>query len=113
MTFSDAFFFLDTLRVNKGLEQLMITESVHEKHLNALHPGENFSSFIFRLLIFFFFKINIFEKLFQDYHLSVKQFGPRSRSKLFAKGISRRHLGGQRVFTCWISFAPVFSFIYC
>ena len=26
----------------------------------------------------FFFKINIFEKFFQEYYLSVKQIGPRS-----------------------------------
>ena len=48
----------------------------------------------------FFFKINFFEKLFQEHNQSVKQFGSRSgltfcqawsASKLFAKVISRRH----------------------
>ena len=34
----------------------------------------NFVNFSFHLLIFFF-KINIVEKLFQEYHQSVKQFG--------------------------------------
>ena len=46
------------------------------------------------------FKINLSEKIFQEYHQSVKQFGSRSGptfcrarsgSKLFAKIISRRH----------------------
>ena len=50
-----------------------------------------------RLLIFF--KINIFDNFFQEYHQSVKQFGSRSGrtkcpawsgSKLFAKVITRR-----------------------
>ena len=36
----------------------------------------NFSCFCCRLLIFF--KINFFEKFFQEYHLSVKQIGSRS-----------------------------------
>ena len=27
---------------------------------------------------FFFFKLNFYEKLFQEYHQSVKHFGPRS-----------------------------------
>ena len=48
----------------------------------------------------FFFKINFFKKLFQEYHFSVKQIGSRSGltfcrawsgSKLFAKVISRWH----------------------
>ena len=47
-----------------------------------------------------FFKINLFEKFFQKYHLNVKQIGSRSGltlcqalsgSKLFAKVISRSH----------------------
>ena len=47
-----------------------------------------------------FFKINFFEKFFQEYHQNVKQFGSRSGltfsralsgSKPFAKAISRGH----------------------
>ena len=37
------------------------------------------------------FKINFFEKLFQEYRQSVKHFGFKSEAKLFAKVISRRH----------------------
>ena len=58
----------------------------------------NFSCFCCRLLTFF--KINFFQKFFQEHCQSVKQFGPRSGptfwwpwswSKLFAKFISRRY----------------------
>ena len=46
--------------------------------------------FFFLFFFFLFFQINFFEKFFQEYHQSVKQFGSRSRSgsKLFAKVIS-------------------------
>ena len=49
----------------------------------------NFSCFCCRLLTFF--KINFFNKFFQEHYQSVKQFGSRSGSKLFAKVISRRN----------------------
>ena len=54
----------------------------------------------FCVACWFFFKINFFEKFFQEYLRSGKQFGSRSGptfrrawagSKLFAKVISRRH----------------------
>ena len=60
-------------------------------------PGKFFPLFC-RLLNFF--KINFFEKFFQEYDQGVKQFGSRSGlterqawsgSKLFAKVISRQH----------------------
>ena len=60
-------------------------------------PTVFFFAYIF-VICNFFFKINFFEKFFQEYHQSVKQFrtwsGPtlyraRSGSKLFAKVISR------------------------
>ena len=60
-------------------------------------PLENFFTIFCRLLIFF--KIKLFEKFFQEYHQSVKQFWSRSDrtfcqpwsgSKLFAKVFSRR-----------------------
>ena len=51
----------------------------------------------FFVVCWFFFKINLFEKLFHEYHQSVKQFGSRSGptfswsgSKLFATVISRK-----------------------
>ena len=37
----------------------------------SLHPG-------YLLSADFFFKIDFFKKFFQEYHQSVKQFGPRS-----------------------------------
>ena len=64
----------------------------------------NFSCFFCRLLIFF--KSTFFKKLFQEYHLSVKQLGSRSGltccwawsgSKLFAKVISRRYSVGNEL----------------
>ena len=64
---------------------------------NSLPPEKLFILFC-RLL--FFFKINFFEKFFQEYYLRVKQIGSRSGptfcqawsgSNLFAKVISRQH----------------------
>ena len=61
-------------------------------------PGK---SFILFCLLLIFFKINFFQKLFQEYQLSVKQIESRSGrtfcrtwsgSKLFAKVISRRRV---------------------
>ena len=43
--------------------------------LDSLPPG-NFSP-AFLLSVYFFFKINFFEKLFQEYDQSVKQFESR------------------------------------
>ena len=62
-------------------------------------PGKFFK--LYYHLLIFFSKINFLEKIFQEYHLSVKQIwsrsGPTFRrawsgSKLFAKDIRRRHL---------------------
>ena len=59
-----------------------------------------------------FFKINFFEKFFQKYHQSVKQFESRSGptfcwassgSKMFAKVFSRRHL----LFCCLLIFFKI------
>ena len=58
-----------------------------------------------------FFKINVFQKFFQEHYQSVKQFGSRSGpmfcwslsgSKLFAKVISRQQVttGKEEVFVC-------------
>ena len=41
-------------------------------HINSLPPGKIFMFFCCLLI---FFKINFFEKFFQNYHLSVKQIG--------------------------------------
>ena len=74
---------------------------VPEVDFNSLPPGNFFMLFCFLLI---FFKFNFFEKFFQEYYQSVKQFGSRSDptfcrawsgSKLFAKVISRWHLKGK------------------
>ena len=68
-------------------------------NVNSLPTGNFFMHFC-RLLIFPIL-INFFEKFFQEYHQSVKQFGSRSSQhfdmpdlgpNLFAKVISRLHL---------------------
>ena len=67
--------------------------------INSLPPA-------FFVACWFFSKLTFFEKLFQEYHLSVKQIGSRSGpmfcqalsgSKFFAKVMSRWHLSRQRV----------------
>ena len=50
-------------------------ENLLSESILTLSPG-NFSRFFCSLLIFF--KINFFEKLFQEYNQGVKQFGSRS-----------------------------------
>ena len=66
--------------------------------VNSLHAGKFFTLFCHLLV---FFKINLFQKFFQEYHQTVEQFGSRSGSssvrpvmgpKLIAKVFSRRHL---------------------
>ena len=65
--------------------------------VNSLPPGKYF---MFFCCLLSFFKINFFEKFFQEYHQCVKKIGSRSGStfcpawswfNLFAKVISRRH----------------------
>ena len=57
------------------LSQEKLQEIIDKAKEWALLHGKCQIIFYCRLLLFF--KINFFEKLFQDYHLSVKQIGSR------------------------------------
>ena len=81
------------LIVRHFLAQTLSLSPFHHLDRTTLCMLGNFRAFC-RLRIFFFFK-----QIFQEYHQSVKKFGPRfgpticrawSGSKLFAKVISRR-----------------------
>ena len=69
-----------------------------------------------------FFKINFFEKFFQECYQSVKQFGSRSGptfcqawsgSKLFAKVISRRHLKESNLISMCLTYKPLLNHANC
>ena len=62
----------ETLKMEEDHDEL----EEEDEMVNTLSLLGNFFPLFCRLL--FFFKISFFEKFFQEYHLSVKQFGSRS-----------------------------------
>ena len=56
-------------------EKLTLKLVIHTFHINSLPSGKFFMPFCCLLI---FFKITFFEKVFQEYHLSVKQIESKS-----------------------------------
>ena len=94
-------------------------ETCHNCKLELFPPWEIFHAFCHLQIIF---KINIFEKFFQEYHLCVKQIGSRSGptkcrawsgSNLFAKAISRKHCLEDKELTHSLPLENVICFVIC
>ena len=96
---------VDMFSVHSHNKCFFLHEACFVVLVNSLHAGKFFTIFC-RLL--FFFKIIVFEKFFQEYHQSVKQFGSRSNvgpdlGPSCLKRLSANDIGKWRVnsFSSW------------